>query len=1262
MDTTTQETKRSTNYVMTDTVSTNNNSENPGSEELSTNTVESGADTTGGGEDTVETGAETTNSGEDTVETAADTTESGHDTMDGGNDTTESGHDTMDGGHDTTESGHDTMDGGHNTIESGHDTMDGGHDTTESGHDTMDGGNDTIESGHDTMDGGHDHHDDSQPTHTDPEKMADHMAMLELVSHENATHIAINDGSWFDADTWLNGEIPSDGAHVLIGKDVHVMYDQQSDARIQTIRADGDISFSTTENTKLIVDTFVVNANGSLTIGTEDNPVQAGVNTQILIADNGQIDLNWDPTMVSRGIITHGDVSMHGQEKLVHTKVSIDAMAGDNMLTLAETPTNWNIGDVLVLSATEYDRNASDTQDEVVTIASIEGNVVTLNEALEYDHATPRDDLFASVANYTRNIEIASENPDVPINERGHVMFMHNDNIDVQYVAFNGLGRTDKSRNITDYEVHETAHGDQILNRVENADGSHTMKNALEWTEAGMEYDELNIRGRYGVHLHKTGVDGESGAYLEGNALMGSPGWGYVQHDSVADFNNNAAYDVYGAGFASETGNEIGTWSRNISIKNMGRDTKVKEGFGNHDTGGEGYGFWLQSRLVAVNDNIAVSASEDGFAWFSMGADLIDAPSEFMLNPAAAQAEFIDTEMQNMFSNARNETFASNEGMLSIRNKSFQGHDDRNIIEDFTAWNVDYGIEISYTSKYAIHGLDVLGNGLNDGVLLGGFAEDVTLVDAKIDGFTNGVNYTKFSNSLPFGEEDQFYFTVVNPTFGESITTQIKNFNPETDKILQTEDLSDAPLNLQLDDDTLVAKWLFSGGYIGFSPLGTKTDSLGQVKFPAGSESFSYDFAETARHIIDNGYWTLKDGTEVTVFETLISDRASGIAKTFKFMVTLEEGYVNFAKALNGKVNDFYQGEFTLTQDIYVAANVDRANIPHIAEHGEAFYLAGKHLSEMLQGTNYDDVILGNGGDDVILGGGGNDVVTGGDGADSYIVSPDAPAIMTITDFDVTQDVIDASEYNSVEFIQYLHHLVVKLADEQQIVLPHMTYDMLNEANISGVTMPAQATILDEEYVYHLVDSVPSAEAETPATPENAPDTSEDTISSGAETPENDVPEQNDDTVSGYNIIEGTARKELLNGTNDNDIINAHDGFDKVFGGGGDDIINGGAGFDKLWGSAGADTFVFTPNEDTVGDMLRDFNAFDGDKIDISALLQGYDADTSVLSDFVRIDKHAGHAFVHVNADGEGDDFVEIAFVVDSADLADYEEFTFLIL
>ena len=82
---------------------------------------------------------------------------------------------------------------------------------------------------------------------------------------------------------------------------------------------------------------------------------------------------------------------------------------------------------------------------------------------------------------------------------------------------------------------------------------------------------DSNIKGRYSFHFHKTGTtDQENPAIAIGNTVSGSPGWGFVQHSSNANFIDNVAFDVFGAGFAAEDGDETGIWQRNMAIKAEG--------------------------------------------------------------------------------------------------------------------------------------------------------------------------------------------------------------------------------------------------------------------------------------------------------------------------------------------------------------------------------------------------------------------------------------------------------------------------------------------------------------------------------------------------------------------------------------------------------------------------------------------------------------------------------------------------------------------
>ena len=233
--------------------------------------------------------------------------------------------------------------------------------------------------------GGMDHGNGGTPHADDPSKAMEHMAVLNLVPIEGATHTAVNSGSWFDPNTWDNGQVPGAGAKVVIPEGVEVIYDGESAVSLFTVRVDGALEFATDRDTFMEVDTFVVTPSGRLTIGSIDNPVDANVKAVIQIADNGPIDVNWDPMLLSRGVISHGEFEVHGAEKASFLRVATDPRAGDVSITLEAPPEGWQVGDKLVLTGTHLTASPAvpagvarddHTEDEELIITRIEGNTI----------------------------------------------------------------------------------------------------------------------------------------------------------------------------------------------------------------------------------------------------------------------------------------------------------------------------------------------------------------------------------------------------------------------------------------------------------------------------------------------------------------------------------------------------------------------------------------------------------------------------------------------------------------------------------------------------------------------------------------------------------------------------------------------------------------------------------------------------------------------------------------------------------------------
>ena len=383
--------------------------------------------------------------------------------------------------------------------------------------------------------------------------------------------------------------------------------------------------------------------------------------------------------------------------KTSHLKVAVDPQAGDRTLTLQTQPVNWQVGDRLVLTGTRFTAGANGqswdslTQDEEVVIQAIDGNRITLDRALIYSHDTPRADLKAYVANQSRNIAIASENGDrTPTAQRGHTLFGGSNQVDIRYAEFRDLGRTDKTKSTDNFA---TTSG-RFPTRVRDAQGNLVVG------------DRNNIAGRYAAHIHHRGTD-SSPAILVGNVVEGSPGWGFVVHDSSAILEENVTYDIAGGAFVTETGNETGIFRNNIAIKTGSAldDYNEKQGTGVHDFARSGIGFWFAGRLVENEGNVAAGSRGAGMFYFHRGVDLIPVQVSDLPVPSLASNRLTSSTVEvgqppiQNFKN--NEVFASGSGVEVIKDFPEQHHDLRTVMDGLRAWEVEKGAEMQYTS--ALH-------------------------------------------------------------------------------------------------------------------------------------------------------------------------------------------------------------------------------------------------------------------------------------------------------------------------------------------------------------------------------------------------------------------------------------------------------------------------------------------------------------------------------------------------------------------------------
>lgn len=115
-----------------------------------------------------------------------------------------------------------------------------------------------------------------------------------------------------------------------------------------------------------------------------------------------------------------------------------------------------------------------------------------------------------------------------------------------------------------------------------------------------------------------------------------------------------------------------------------------------------------------------------------------------------------------------------------------------------------------------------------------------------------------------------------------------------------------------------------------------------------------------------------------------------------------------------------------------------------------------------------------------------------------------------------------------------------------------------------------------------------------------------------------------------------------------NDFLDGGAGNDILYGEGGDDILIIGDGFDQAYGGAGADVFALTMIDGSV-DKIHDFNAAEGDSINITDVLESYDPLADDIADFVRLVQSGADTTLEISANGDGN-FVAAALIVGGTD------------
>ncbi|HEX5229120.1 MAG TPA: G8 domain-containing protein [Bryobacteraceae bacterium] len=263
---------------------------------------------------------------------------------------------------------------------------------------------------------------------------------------------------WSDAATWPDRKVPAKDDVVTIEKDMDVVLDV-SPPPLHGLRINGKLSFADKKDLELTTEWILLH--GELEIGTEARPHTRNATITLTNEVPGE-DIE---SMGDRGImVMGGTLNLHGTQKNSWTRLTKTAAAGSNSIEVANA-SGWKKGDAIVVASTDFDPHQAERR----TIASVSGNVIHLDQQLEYMHygeVTFGVDERGEVGMLTRNIRIQASADAEKSFSGGHVMAMVGSTMKVSGVEFFRMGQHE---NLARYPIHWHLVGDAPGQYIENS-------------------------------------------------------------------------------------------------------------------------------------------------------------------------------------------------------------------------------------------------------------------------------------------------------------------------------------------------------------------------------------------------------------------------------------------------------------------------------------------------------------------------------------------------------------------------------------------------------------------------------------------------------------------------------------------------------------------------------------------------------------------------------------------------------------------------
>jgi Ca2+-binding RTX toxin-like protein len=776
---------------------------------------------------------------------------------------------------------------------------------------------------------GHDMHHDMQVHVGSTEIITPRDTIPRFVSTPTVT--AVKNGAWSQPQTWSNGRVPGANAAVRIPAGISVVYDVDSQAKLNAVEVGGNLQFANNIDTSLWLNELMVLPSGALIVGTDSNPISQAVTAEIVFTDTpGSNGLHYktgtltnpgiDPSQWGNGLLVFGTLELHGVEKTAYARAIYDIPSRSTSIPVDRSIQGWQNGDQILIPNTAQavigGDDVTNHVSETHSLRSVTDSIVKLQDSVLYDHRGMAENSFGlyrfpHIANLTRNVILRSENP---AGVRGHFAGIANAQIDISNVEFRSLGRTRADA--------------PVNNTLRNPDGSLFAIGS-------------NQIARYPIHMHHMTQPFE----ISGSVVRDGLKWGIAVHASNNGIvRNNIIFDVDGAGIVTEDGSEIGNeFIDNLVVKVDGGYQKdqlragaslLEDALGNRltDIAADGSGFWLRASENSFVGNTVYDAAGYGFnfnGYFRTSS-----------TPGFALRQLDEFTGNEAVSSRGGLWFTWSQGQSSVDQYLPQ------TVSNFVAWHVSHdGIKMFHEANLRFVGVTIVGDPLASNLnrvstgsyeinSLIGFSlghgiyanHNIQIEEITIEGANIGISLPK--NAGPLGT------TVSRARLGNYVNVAIPEGADLPDFHLS--DMEYIPTSVTRNNKSMPTKvaniWIESFG----------TLMVGQVAAPRPKPLFGY-------HSDFGGIFTI---TGTSLNDTLI--------------ITESDDWV----------------WFNISRNYFRFSRRALAVIQFNGNDGDDLFFNQADLTSIVHGGNGNDLLVGGSGTDILFGDAGNDWIFGADGDD----------------------------------------------------------------------------------------------------------------------------------------------------------------------------------------------------------------------------------------------------------------------------------------